>query len=121
MVYLPSALVSTPYLSHPPLLNRRSEMCARSIGIPLMAFPTTPAKRHTMSPAGRQRIAAAQRARWAKKKVAESLTTPVTTTPVKRKASWTPAMGKAAADRMRKTNAKLQAARKKAAKARQST
>src|ERR1035441_5354139 len=39
---LPSALVSAPYLSNPPLLYRRSETCALSIGIPLTEFRTSP-------------------------------------------------------------------------------
>src|SRR5450631_2274217 len=42
MLNLPSALVSAPYLSHPPLLNRRRVMCARSTGIPLTEFRTSP-------------------------------------------------------------------------------
>src|ERR1017187_10758861 len=39
---LPSALVSAPYLSNPPLLYCRSETCARSIGMPLTEFRTSP-------------------------------------------------------------------------------
>src|ERR1035441_9070280 len=39
---LPSALVSAPYLSNPPLLYRRSETCALSIGIPLTELRTSP-------------------------------------------------------------------------------
>src|ERR1017187_10212485 len=39
---LPSALVNAPYLSNPPLLYRRSETCALSIGIPLIEFRTSP-------------------------------------------------------------------------------
>jgi hypothetical protein len=77
--------------------------------------PTT-ARRRPVSSAGRKRIAAAQRARWAKQKVDEALTTPITT-PTQRKAVWTPARRRQAAERMRKTNAKLQSAKRKAAKA----
>src|ERR1019366_549719 len=39
---LPSALVRAPYLSNPPLLYRRSTTCARSTGIPLTGFRTSP-------------------------------------------------------------------------------
>jgi hypothetical protein len=78
---------------------------------------TTPAKR-TMSAAGRKRIAAAQQARWAKKRTDEALTIAPTNN---RKASWTLAMRKAQSDRMRKTQRKLQTARKAAAAARKSS
>src|ERR1017187_4002694 len=39
---LPSALATPPYLSNPPLVYRRSETCALSIGIPLIEFRTSP-------------------------------------------------------------------------------
>src|ERR1035441_10431964 len=39
---LPSALVSAPYLSNPPLLYRRSETCALSTAIPPTEFRTSP-------------------------------------------------------------------------------
>ena len=101
-----------------------------------------PARRH-LSPRGRANIAAAQRARWAaSKKEARQLATPQAAAlkkrwaafragtgprpgkkeppkpvakPERKKVQWTPAMRKAAAERMRRVNREM--AKKKAAAA----
>src|SRR4051794_86012 len=44
MLNLPSALVSAPNFSLPPLLARRKETCARSTGMPLTALRTSPSR-----------------------------------------------------------------------------
>lgn len=72
----------------------------------------TPQRKRHLSAAGRARIAAAQRKRWAAKKA------PAAPKPARKKVVWTPAMRKKAAERMRRLNkemAKKRAATKTAA------
>ena len=81
-----------------------------------------PARRH-LSAEGRANIAAAQRARWAANKEARQIATPQAaalhagtgprpgakevTTRERKKVKWTPAMRKAAAERMRRVNREM--------------
>ena len=80
-----------------------------------------PAKSHTMSAAGRAAISKATKARWAKKKrQATQLGTAALNlgeVKLRKPVEWTPAMRRAAAERMRRTNASRYGTKSKAVNA----